>query len=205
MGRTTVECTRDALSELIAADLAEIARAAPEPPTLVVDPFAGSANTLYWVHRALPDATAIGVELDPVIWAHTRHNLELVGCKIDVRNGSFADALDDLEAPAEGLAVFFVGPPWGHGFDGRTLDLARTLPPVTLVVDRILAGFPERPVLIAVQAFERLDPGSLAAVRSRFDWSELRTYSLNPAGRNPATLLGTRNWRPGAGPSQTVG
>jgi hypothetical protein len=197
LGRTTVECTRDALAQPIAADIAELAAAAPEPTTLVVDPFAGSANTLYWVHRALPEAAAIGVELDPVIWAHTRHNLDLVGLPIDVRHGSFADELDALEPPPDGLAVVFVAPPWGHGFDVISgLDFNQTLPPVRLIVDHIVASLPGRPLLIAVQAFERIEPASLAAVRSRFDWSELRTYSLNPPGNHPATLLGTLGWSP---------
>jgi hypothetical protein len=197
LGRTTVECTRDSLSRLIAADIAEVAGAAPQPTALVVDPFAGSANTLYWVHRALPDAAAVGVELDPVIWEHTHHNLDLVGCPIEVRQGSYVDTLGALEAPPDGLVVFFVGPPWGHGFDLATgLDLGRTLPPVGTVVDQIVASVPGRPVLVAVQAFERIEPASLASVRSRFDWSELRTYDLNPPGKNPATLLGTRGWSP---------
>ena len=197
LGRTMVECTRDRLSELIASDIAEVAGAAPGRTTLVVDPFAGSANTLFWMHRALPDADALGVELDPAIWQHTRDNLELVGCPIEMRNGSYTDALDDLDAPADGLAIFFVGPPWGHGFDAATgLDFERTLPPVREIVDRVFDSMPGRPVLVAVQAFERIEPASFEAVSSLFDWSELRTYSLNPPGKNPATLLGTRGWTP---------
>ena len=200
LGRTMVECTRDSLSELIAADVAEVAAAAPGRTTLLVDLFAGSANTLFWMHRALPDAVAVGVELDPAIWQLTRHNLDLVGYPIELRNGSYTDALDDLDdldALQDGLAVFFVGPPWGHAFDAATgLDFGRTLPPVREVVDHIEAGMPERPLLVAVQAFERVEPESLEEVRSMFDWSQLRTYSLNPPGKNPATLLGTRGWRP---------
>jgi hypothetical protein len=197
LGRTTVECTRDSLSELIAADIAQVADAAPWRPALVVDPFAGSANTLYWVHRALPDARAVGVELDAVIWEHTHHNLDLVGCPIEIRKGSYVDALGDLEAPRDGLVVVFVGPPWGHGLDAFTgLDFGRTLPPVRDIVERIGSSMQGRPLLVAVQAYERLEPASLETVRSLFDWSELRTYSLNPPGKNPATLLGTRGWTP---------
>jgi hypothetical protein len=197
VGRTMVECTRDSLSALIAADIAEVAGASLEPPTVVLDPFAGSANTLHWVHRALPDVAAIGVELDPVIWENTRNNLDLIGCPIEWRHGSYLDAIGELD-PSPGVpAIVFVGPPWGHGFDAATgLDFARTTPPVREIVERIFAGLPSTPLLVAVQAFERIEPASLEAVRSLFDWSELRTYSLNPPGRNPATLLGTRGWTP---------
>lgn len=202
LGRTVVECTRDSLSRLIAADVAEVAGRAPERTALVLDPFVGSANTLYWMHRALPGAVALGVELDPVIVEHTRHNLDLVGCPIEMRNGGYTDALDelgDLAALPDGLVIVFVGPPWGHALDTATgLDLGHTLPPVGEIVDRVLAGIPGRPLLVAVQAFERMEPVSLEAVRSRFEWSQVRTYSLNPPGRNPATVLGTRGWTPDA-------
>jgi hypothetical protein len=196
LGRTTVECTRDSLSRLIAADIAEVSATAPVATTLVLDPFAGSANTLFWMHQAMPDAAAVGVEVDPVIWEHTSHNLDLVGCRVDLRNGSYTEALADFEAPEEGLAVVFVGPPWGHGFDPTTgLDFGRTTPPVAEIVEHI-EGKVGRPLLVAVQAFERLEPASLAAVQEMFEWSQLRTYSLNPPGKNPATLLGTRGWTP---------
>jgi hypothetical protein len=199
LGRTMVECTRDDLSALIAADVAEVAAASPTPPTLVFDPFTGSANTLYWMHRALPGALTVGTELNPVIWETTWRNLALVPYPIDVRNGSYADVLDDLDTTPKGLAVVFVGPPWGHGFDPATgLDFSRTDPPVGEVVERIAAGLPDRPLLVAVQAFERIEPASFEAVTSLFDWSELRSYALNPPGKNPATLLGTRGWTPSA-------
>jgi hypothetical protein len=197
LGRTTVECTRDSLAWVIASDVAGLAQSAPEPVSIVVDPFAGSANTLYWMHAALPRAMAVGVEFDPVICEHTRHNLELVGCPITMRNDDFAHALGDLDVPSEGLAVVFIGPPWGHAFDpDRGLDLAGTTPPVRDIVTRVEDTLGGRPLLIAVQAFERMEPESLADVRSMLDWSHVSTYSLNPPGRNPATLLGTRGWVP---------
>ncbi len=199
LGRTMVECTRDSLSALIAADVAEIAATAPVPARLVLDPFAGSANTLYWMHSALPGVAAAGIEIDPVIWEHTRNNLGLAGCPIELRNGSYADVLDELDPPPDGLTIVFVGPPWGHGFDATTgLDFGRTVPPVREIVDLVTTAIPGRPLLVAVQAFERIEPESLEAVRSAFDWSQLRTYTLNPPGKNPATLLGTLGWTPSA-------
>ncbi len=61
LGRTAVECTRDGLGDAIGKDVAAIA--APCPDTsgmLVVDPFAGSGNTLYWLLRHLPGALGPG-------------------------------------------------------------------------------------------------------------------------------------------------
>jgi hypothetical protein len=39
---------------------------------MVIDPFAGSANTLYWILRNLPGAQGIGFELDPQVWQLTQ-------------------------------------------------------------------------------------------------------------------------------------
>src|SRR5215813_15306163 len=60
LGRTAVECTRDRLADAIAQDVAAVARTAPAPAgTLIVDPFAGSGNTLFWLRQHLPGARAV--------------------------------------------------------------------------------------------------------------------------------------------------
>ena len=46
LGRTAVECTRDKLADAIGKDIAAAGRGAPVTESLVVDPFAGSGNTL---------------------------------------------------------------------------------------------------------------------------------------------------------------
>jgi hypothetical protein len=52
LGRTAVECTRDPLADRIGHDVATMAASVPpETQCLVVDPFAGSCNTLYWILR----------------------------------------------------------------------------------------------------------------------------------------------------------
>src|SRR5689334_8671101 len=86
LGRTAVECTRDALGSAIGRDVAAIVRdsarttALPDSaPTMVVDPFAGSGNTLYWLLRYLPGAQGLGFELDPGVFQLTRQNLSILG------------------------------------------------------------------------------------------------------------------------------
>jgi len=57
LGRTAVECTRDALADAIGKDVAGVVATAPHPTRpLVVDLFAGSGNTLYWLMRHLAGA-----------------------------------------------------------------------------------------------------------------------------------------------------
>jgi hypothetical protein len=57
LGRTAVECTGDRLANLSGRAVAWTA--ARPAGVLVVDPFAGSANTLYWISRHLPAARAL--------------------------------------------------------------------------------------------------------------------------------------------------
>jgi len=52
LGRTVVECTRDSLGDRIGRDVASIAALLPlQTQFVVIDPFAGSCNTLYWILR----------------------------------------------------------------------------------------------------------------------------------------------------------
>src|SRR5262245_2649699 len=70
LGRTAVECTCDRLGDLIGHDIAEVARDGDREP-VVVDPFAGSANTLFWIRRHLPSCRAVGFELDAGVFEAT--------------------------------------------------------------------------------------------------------------------------------------
>src|SRR6266446_5421995 len=66
LGRTAVECTPDHVANAIGRDVAELV-GFTSARALVIDPFAGSANTLYWILRNLPGAQGIGFELDPQV------------------------------------------------------------------------------------------------------------------------------------------
>jgi hypothetical protein len=72
LGRTAVECTRDTLADAIGQDIAAVSSSAPRSAApIVIDPFAGSGNTLYWILRHLPDARGVGFELDPSVFELT--------------------------------------------------------------------------------------------------------------------------------------
>jgi hypothetical protein len=73
LGRTAVECTRDALADAIGKDVARVAASVPAAArALVVDLFAGSGNTLYWLLRHLPGARGVGFESDAGVFRLTR-------------------------------------------------------------------------------------------------------------------------------------
>ena len=199
LGRTAVECTRDGLGAAIGEDLAAIA--AMRPPaarTLVVDLFAGSGNTLYWLLRHLPGARGVGFESDAGVFRLTQQNMAALALPIDILNIDYMSGLTGVSVTSDELLVAFIAPPWGDAL-GRTcgLDLRRTTPPITEIVDFLLHRFSQTRVLCAIQVYEIVLPVSLAELRARFDWSTLRVYELNAAGQNHGILLGTKGWAPG--------
>jgi hypothetical protein len=197
LGRTAVECTRDQLADAIGRDTATAAKSAPATPGItVIDPFAGSGNTLYWILRHLPQAQGLGFELDEVVFQLTKRNVSILGLSIDIVHADYIVALSELNVPDEHLLIAFVAPPWGGALsEFAGLDLRRSTPPVSEIVDSLAQHFPNR-LLFSIQVYERIDPASLAELTTRFEWSALRIYDFNPQGQNHGLLLATRGWRP---------
>lgn len=202
LGRTVVECTRDALGDAIGKDIAAVAAAAsPAAGALVIDPFAGSGNTLYWMLRHLPGVRGLGFELDGGVFHLTIRNLAAVGSPIDVVNTDYQSGLANATVPADQLLITFIAPPWGDALSRISgLDLRSTTPPITEIVDFLVDSFGRNRLLCAIQVYETVDPVSLAELKARFDWSVMRVYRLNAPGGNQGILLGTRAWVPRSEP-----
>jgi hypothetical protein len=198
LGRTAVECTRDRLGDAIAKDIAEIA--ATRPPTaraVVVDPFAGSGNTLYWLLRHLPGARGVGFESDAGVFRLTRQNMAALRLQIEIHNTDYLSGLTDLCVSPDERLITFIAPPWGDALrETSGLDLRRTTPPITKIVDFLFHRFSQNRLLCAVQVYEIAAPVSMAELRARFDWSTVRVYQMNAPGQNHGILLGTRGWAP---------
>jgi hypothetical protein len=186
------------LADAIGKDVAGIAALAPQKTrTLVVDPFTGSANTLYWLLRHLPGAQGIGLELDAGVFQLTRQNMAALALPIDIQNTDYLSGLTGISVAPDELLVAFLAPPWGEAFDRTSgLDLRRTTPPIAEIVDLLLHRFAQSRLLFAVQIYEIVDPVSMAEVRARFEWSTVRVYELNTPGQRPGILLGTKGWAP---------
>lgn len=198
LGRTAVECTRDVLADRIGRDIAGVAASlAKDTRFTAIDPFAGSCNTLYWILRHLPSADGLAFEFDPQVFDLTRRNISGLDCRIELRCGDFLADLDGVDLPAARALVIFVAPPWGAALDeAKGLDLSRTEPPITGIIERICRRYSDRKILFVTQVYEKVDPASLAEVERSLEWSELRVYDFNVEGRNHGILLGTRGWTP---------
>ena len=198
LGRTAVECTRDGLGDAIGKDIAAIAGTAPPTAeTLVIDPFAGSGNTLYWMLRHLPGAQGLGFELDAAVFQLTTRNLAALASRIKIMNTDYRTGVANGTASTDRLLITFIAPPWGDALSRTSgLDLRRTTPPITEIVDFLVHRFGQSRLLFAIQVYETVDAVSLAELKPRFDWSTLRVYDLNAPGENHGILLGTRGWMP---------
>lgn len=196
LGRTAVECTRDRLGALIGRDIAAVARTAPAAgPPVVVDLFAGSGNTLYWIKRHTGARRAVGFELDDAVFGLARTNLSLMGLGIDLIHDSYQHGLQALGQPGEDLLIVFVAPPWGHALSEESgLDLRRTQPPVAEVINTTTGLLGTSKLLFAVQVHEAVEPASLAELTVRFPWSAMTVYDINASGQNHGLLLATWGW-----------
>ncbi len=198
LGRTAVECTRDELADRIGRDVAAIAGSgvSGKRPVLI-DPFAGSGNTLYWLARHLSAAHAFGFELDPVVFALTQRNLAALGLPISILNVDYVSVLDRVSATDGQLVVAFIAPPWGDALDPVSgLDLRRTYPPIPEITDRLSTHFPNNPLFFVIQVHETVNAISVGELSRTCDWSALKIYDLLPRGSNHGVLLATRRWKP---------
>jgi hypothetical protein len=133
LGRTAVECTRDELGNCIGRDVASIATRLPKTTLFtVIDPFAGSCNTLYWILRHLPNSQGLACEIDRQVYELTKRNIAGLDRTIDLQHGDYQSFLAGRHLPPGHWLIFFVAPPWGKALDEVVgLDLRRTTPPVT--------------------------------------------------------------------------
>ena len=198
LGRTAVECTRDRLGDAIGKDVAAVAAIAPHmAKAVVVDLFAGSGNTLYWLTRHMPHARGLAFELDRGVFRLTCQNFAALALPIDILDTDYRSGLSNASVAADELLIAFIAPPWGDALDKTYgLNLRSTTPPILEIVDFLFNTFTQNRLLCAVQVYEAVNVASLAELKSRFDWSTLRVYALNAPGQNHGILLGSKRWAP---------
>jgi hypothetical protein len=167
LARTVVECTRDRLAHLIGRDIAALAAGLPSDAT-VLHPFAGSANTLYWISRYVGARAAVGWELDDAVYATSEMNLSILDFDITLLHGRYQTGLTEANTSDDDLVIVYVAPPWGDALGTSSgLDLRQTSPPVSEVVDHVRATFDANKVIVAVQLYEAVVAESLEGVSSR--------------------------------------
>jgi len=198
LARTTVEAVRDKLGDMIGKDVGRVIQhASPATKFIVIDPFAGSCNALYWILRRVRNSKGIGFEIDKTIFELTKENITFLDREIELINGDYRSLLGAYRFPSDHCIVVFVAPPWADALDDVAgLDLRRTKPPVPGIVDFVESVSKGNPILYVTQVHQKIVPESLADLKRRFDWSELRIYDINVEGMKHGIVLGTNRWTP---------
>jgi hypothetical protein len=196
LARTTLEAVRDPLGKRIGEDVARVAARAPQGSVFgVVDPFSGSCNGLFWILRRLPGAEGLGFEFEQATFEMSARNIASLGASIQLVHGDYRTLLGQHRFPRARRIVAFLAPPWADPLSAEAgLDLGRTKPPIETIVDDFERAYPNNPILYVTEVHERLVPEPLAALRARFEWSELNVYDIaGPTGRH-GVLLGAMRW-----------
>ncbi len=200
LARTTLEAVRDRLGDLIGQDVASVIHhAPPTTPCAVIDPFAGSCNGLYWILRHVKNAQGLGFEIEKTIFDMTTRNIAL--CSLDrpveLIHGDYKALLDTHRFPADHVIVAFLAPPWGDALSETTgLDLRRTKPPITEIIEDFERVYKDNRMVYVIQVHQHIEPMSLANLKQKFDWSDLRIYDINVEGMKHGILLGMKRWTP---------
>jgi hypothetical protein len=197
LARTTLECVRDPFGDLIGRDVKRVLQGTLATHVVVIDPFAGSCNALYWMLHHLENARGIAFEVERTVFDLTYKNLLCVDTNIELLCGDYRARLGLFRFPREHMLVVFVAPPWADALnESKGLDLARTRPPVGEIVDYVGALYRANRLLFVTQVHEKIVPASLSDYEARFDWSEVRIYDINAEGKRHGVLLSTRGWKP---------
>ena len=92
LARTCLEAVKDPLGNKIGRGIAVVVLPAVGNRAVgVVDPFAGSCNSLYAILRHLPGARGIGFEVEPAVFDLTTRNIQHLDAPIELVNGNYKD------------------------------------------------------------------------------------------------------------------
>lgn len=198
LARTTLEAVQDKLGDMIGKDVESVIHNTPPTTTFtVIDPFAGSCNGLYWILRHVRNSKGLGFEIDKTIFEMTKRNISSLDRPIELIHGDYKSLLDTHRFPVDQFIVAFLAPPWGDALSETTgLDLQRTKPPITDIIDDFERVYEDNRILYVTQVHQNIEPISLANLKKRFDWSDLRIYDINVEGMKHGVLLGMNRWVP---------
>jgi hypothetical protein len=201
LARTTVEAVRDKLGEMIGRDVESVIQdTAPATTFVVIDPFAGSCNSLFWILGNVRNSKGLGFEMDQTIFDMTKRNISSLDRPIELVHGDYKALLDTRRFPSDHFIIAFLAPPWGDALNESTgLDLRRTKPPVGNIIDDFERIYKDNRILYVTQVHQNIEPLSLENLKKKFDWSDLRIYNINVEGMKHGIVLGLNRWTPPPG------
>jgi hypothetical protein len=173
LGRTAVELTRDAHAEFIGRSLATTISAAAVQIRDVIDPFAGSGNTLFHIAKAVGAKVAIGLDANREIAGLTRRNFSRLKLTMRLWGIDTAIAAENWTAAVDLMqdkpTLIFISPPWGEAFSTAGLDLTKTRPPVLEILEKLSRGVRRAPVFVAIHTYPKMIETSVDEIKRRYE------------------------------------
>lgn len=170
--RTAVELTRDLHAAFLASAIKRTFTSLGIQIADVIDPFAGSGNTLFHVATALHAQRAIGIEHHPIIADLTNrnfHRLRMFGrlrkTNAEIIGGNWTDAPNIMR---DRPTLIFLSPPWGEAFNSDGLDLSKTTPPIDSILRTLSAAVRTSPLFVAVQSYPKTVTSSVDELTKRY-------------------------------------
>jgi len=80
--------------------------------------------------------------VDAGVFGITRQNIAALGLPIKIVNTDYHSGFSGVMVPPGRLLITFIAPPWGNALDRTSgLDLRRTMPPISEIVEFLLQKF----------------------------------------------------------------
>ncbi len=184
LGRTAIEATRDPQARFVGWAVAETLRQHDYKIQTVIDPFAGSGNSLYHLMKATSAPLGIGIEADAEIYRRTKSNFDVLqrwkrlrGSHVDIRHGDWSDYRSFLGDQA---TLMHLDPPWGDAFNRDGLDLRVTHPPILHILSDIARSKGPAPVFVAISTMPQVVQESVEEIRANH-----RTFATRKSASPP--------------------
>jgi predicted RNA methylase len=172
LGRTAVELTRDLHAGFLARSVAETLAGQGLHIADVIDPFLGSGNLFFHVLRAVGASRGIGLDVNADVLALTARNLSRLRLFGRLKAKElFFHRQDCAHAPGylqDRSTLLIIDPPWGEAFDARGLDLGKTMPPVSDILDTMRRAMKTAPAFALVKTHPMMVAQSVDALTGAY-------------------------------------
>lgn len=172
LGRTAVEVTRDKQSMFLARSAADTLGSNGFSVADVIDPFVGSGNLFFHVLRAVHASRGVGLDTNGAVVDLTKRNfsrlrrLGRLGVEsLELHEQDWTHAADYLESRP---TLVVIDPPWGEGFDAHGLDLRKTAPPVSEILEALSRRVGEAPVFVMIKIHPMMVAESVEEIKKEY-------------------------------------
>jgi hypothetical protein len=172
LGRTVVEVTRDRPAQFLAESVAGTLASHGYSISDVIDPFVGSGNLFYHFLRATCATYGVGIDVNANILALTERNFSRLRLLGRLRRKSLIFRRQDWTCAGDYFkdraVLVIIHPPWGDALDEGGLDLRKTTPPITEILQLVRRHAGSVSVFAMIQTYPMMVEASVDAIKQEY-------------------------------------